>query len=198
MRNALALVSAAYAGIALASFLAISGIGRLIAGIARVPEAVGDFPAGIAEVTQLPTVAAWVAIAASLVALVLPRHADDEGTSRRGAWLAALGIGLGAASVLVFRAVADYIPYTLRPGRILQMGEIVNRLTLGSAITAVCFAAAVVTAILAFRTRAASRFAVIALVVSLGVSASLVVTLRSLSTQYHAVANGRLDIERLR
>jgi hypothetical protein len=192
MKNALTLIAAAHAGIALASFVAVRGIGRLLDDIARQPAAAGDFSAGIVAVAQWPMIAAWIAIAASLVALLLTRRAGAEVRSSRaaGGWLTVLGIVLGAASVLAFRGVADYLSYALKPGRLLYLTEVAERLTPASAITALCAVAAMVSAFLAFRSRAAMRVTVFAVVVSLGVSAAIIVTMRDLRAHYHYTANG--------
>lgn len=99
-------------------------------------------------------------------------------------------MALAAASVFVFRALSSFILNAILPGTASPVPVIMGRLTSASAITAVCFAAAVVMAVLAFRSRAALRVAVFAAVISLGVSAALIVTLRDLSAHYQTIAAG--------
>lgn len=198
MRNILGWISAANAGVALASFLAVRGIDRTMDEVRRVPETVGDVPSVIAAVTQWPLIAAWIAVGVSVVALLLPRRrATAEGHSA-APWFAAAGIAVAAASVLAFRAVADYMAYAAWPGRIVHLPLLVARITPASAVTGLCFAAAVIAAVLAFRARAAMRMHVAAwlIVISLGVSATLVVTLRDLHVRYDDYAHGRRDLSR--
>jgi hypothetical protein len=107
----------------------------------------------------------------------------------RTATLAAIAIGAGIAPVLVFRAAATFIAYgMLPPGE--AVGEMFTRLTSASAVTAFCFAAAAVIAVTALRTRVTKSVAVLAIVVSLGMSAAMLVTLRDMTARFEHVAQG--------
>lgn len=184
MKSAITWISAAHAGVALASFLAVRamvGVFDLVSpfdGTGLGPELMTE----VARAARWPMVAAWVAAAASIVALLLARGAAPEERSRRSAALAAIAIAAGVAAVLAFRTTATFITYgILPPGE--AVGHVFGRLMSASTITALCCAAALVVAVMALRTRATMRLAVVTVVVDLGVSAAVVVMMRDLSAR---------------
>ncbi|HYC87657.1 MAG TPA: hypothetical protein VEO54_00470 [Thermoanaerobaculia bacterium] len=191
MKSAITLISAAHAAIALASFLAVRGLSRALDDIVRVGGGIDTWSEGVSAAARWPLVAAWVAVAASLLALLLARRDVPKDRPMRSAVLAAVAIGAGIAAVFVFREAVTFITQgMLPPGTRPEI--IFGHLTSASAITAVCFAAAILVALLALRMRATMHLAVLAVVVSLGVSATMIVTLRDLSASYDGVAMGRV------
>jgi hypothetical protein len=183
MKSAITLISAAHAAVALASFLAVRGVSRTLDEMSRVGGGIATFSEGIADAARWPLVAAWVAVAASILALLLARRDVPQDRPMRSAALASVAIGAGVAAVFVFREAVTFIGNAmLPPGTTAEI--VLGRLTSASAVTAVCFAAAILVAVLSLRTRVAMRVAVLAVVVSLGVSATMIVTLRDLSLAY--------------
>ena len=192
MKGSISLIAVAHAAVALASLAAVYGVSSAVDGLARHGGGIGDLSAGIAGATRWPTIAAWVAVVASLAALAMMRRreAPEEG-SMRTATLAAIAIGAGIAPVLIFRSTSMFIAYgILPPGE--AVGEVIRTLTWAGAVTALCFAAALAVAVKAFRSRAAMPVALLAVVLSLGVSATMIVTLRDVNARFGAVANGAL------
>jgi hypothetical protein len=183
MKNAMTLISAAHAAVALASFLAVRGVSRTLNEMSRVGGGIATYFDGVENATRWPLIAAWVAVAVSVLALLLARRNEPQERPMRSAALAAVAIGAGIAAVFAFREVVTFIQDGMRPPGTSR--EIVfGHLTSASIITAVCFAAAIQAALLSLRTRVARRVAVLAVVVSLGVSATMIVTLRDLSLTY--------------
>jgi hypothetical protein len=195
----IALVAAVYAGIALASILGVRSFNLTLEEMSRIGGGIRGISEGILEAARLPTAAAWIAAVASFVFLVLAvpaakRQAAEGASARALPWLAALALAAGAAAALLFRAAMEFVATAALPGA--QLGgqspdaAIAARLLSTGVIAAVCFAVAVAVGIVALRSapsRGAFRAAVFALVVSLGVSSALVVTLRSLSDRYERI-----------
>jgi hypothetical protein len=151
-----------------------------------------DFWPGVVAAARWPAAAAWVAVLATVAAMLMLRRTADR-VSHTG-WLAAIAILAGVASVLTFRDAVLFVTTAILPGGVpTPVSEVAPRLTLASAIAAICFVVALAAAIAAFPSREALRFAMIVLVVSLGVSASLAMTLRSFSAQYQVVTKRNLD-----
>ena len=193
MKNAITWISAAHAVVALTSFLAVRGvwhifddIGRRYAGVGTGPELV----AGIAQLARWPMIAACGGAAVSVAALLFARGAAPQERPARTALQAALAIGAGAGSVVVFRAAATFSTAAILPGTAEPLPVIATRLWVASAISAICFAAAALMAVLAFRSRAAMPVTVLAVAISAGASAAMVVTMRDLSARHHSIAHG--------
>ncbi|HUR79367.1 MAG TPA: hypothetical protein VM733_01280, partial [Thermoanaerobaculia bacterium] len=145
MRGTLSLIAAAHATVALASLAAVRGMSRSLDAIARNGGAI-DFWGAAAEAARWPVIAAWIAAGASLVAIVMLRRDTSQERPILTATLAAIAIGAGIAPVLVFRATAMFIAFgMLPPGD--AMGGMFTQLTAASAVTTLCFAAAVVVAL---------------------------------------------------
>ena len=156
---------------------------------------------------RLPIAAAWIAAIASFVLLVLAvpaakRQAAEGGSARALPWLAALALAAGATAALLLRGAMNFVLEAVIPGAQLDgqsiSAAITSRLLSTGVIAAVCFAIAVAVGIVALRSapsRGAFRAAVFALVVSLGVSSALIVTLRDLSGVDEDVLKG--DTKRL-
>jgi hypothetical protein len=192
MRYATSLVAGAYAVLALASLVALRNISGLLEEAARYSGLIVDFWPGVVAAARWPTVAAWIAVLATVAAMLTLRRTADR--SSHTGWLAVIAILAGVASVLTFRAAVRFVTTAILPGGVATpVSEVVPRLTLASVIAAICFVVALAAAIAAFPSRAALRFAMIVLVVSLGVSASLAVTLRSFSAQYQVFTKRNLD-----
>jgi hypothetical protein len=190
MKGTLSLIAGAHAAVALATLMAVRGLSRSLDTAARYGIGAGaDFWGAAAEAARWPIIATWVAVGASLVALTMLRGDAPQQRPMRTATLAAIAIGAGLAAVLVFRASATFIAYgMLPPGE--AVGRTITRLTSASAVTAFCFAAAAVIAVTTLRTRVAKSVAVLAVVLSLGMSAAMLVTLRDMTVRFEHVAQG--------
>jgi hypothetical protein len=190
MKGTLSLIAGAHAAVALATLMAVRGLSRSLDTIDRYG-GIGsiDFWGAAAEAARWPIIATWIAVGASLVALTMLRGDAPQERPMRTATLAAIAIGAGLAAVLVFRASATFIAYgMLPPGQ--AVGRVITRLTSASAVTAICFAAAAVIAVTMLRTRVAKSVAVLAVVLSLGMSAAMLVTLRDMTARFEHVAQG--------
>jgi hypothetical protein len=195
MKSLISLIAAAHAAVALASFFAVRGMSRTIHELEQVGGGIATVSEGVVSSARWPLIAAWIAVVASVLALLLARRNEPQERPVRSAVLAAIAIGAGIAAVFAFREVPALIAYAIiPPGG--PASAIREGLTSASWITALCFAAAIGAAVMALRTRAAMHVAVLAVVVSLGVSATMIVTLRDLSGIYADVLKG--DTERLR
>lgn len=195
MKGLISLIAAAHAVVALASFFAVRGMSRTIHELEQVGGGLGTFSEGVVSSARWPLIAAWIAVVVSFLALLLARRNEPQERPVRSAVLAAIAIGAGIAAVFAFREVPALIVYAMiPPGG--SAGAVLEGVTSASWITALCFVVAIGVAVMALRTRAAMHVAVLAVVVSLGVSATMIVTLRDLSGVYEDVLKG--DTERLR
>ena len=206
---AVTLIAAAYAGVALASFVAMRYFTNVLVEMESRGGGIFAISRGMGEAAQLPLSAAWIAAAASVVAMVFAFLAMRQDTAapsdaHPGRLLATTGLALagGVASVLLFRSAIAFVVAAAIPGaqpagvNASNIEELVsNRLTIASAGIAVCFAVVIVALLLMFRSarpvtpsRPALRMVAIALVLSLGVSTALVVGLRSYSSRSLNVA----------
>lgn len=215
---AVALIAAAYGGVALASFVAMRYFTNVLVEMARLGGGISAISRGMGEAAQLPLSAAWVAAAASVVAMVfaflaMRQNPDAPNDAHPGRLLATSGLALagGVASVLLFRGAIAFVLAAVTPGaqppgvNASNVAEAVsNRMTITSAGIAICFAIAMAQMLLMFRSarpvtpsRAARPVVAVALVLSLGVSAALVVGLRSYSSRSLDVAFHGGSISRL-
>lgn len=206
---AVTLIAAAYAGVALASFVAMRYFTNVLVEMASLGGGIFAISRGMGEAAQLPLSAAWIAAAASVVAMVFAFLAmrQDKGVpsdAHPGRLLTTTGLALagGVASVLLFRSAIAFVVAAAIPGaqpaglNASNITEAVsNRMTLSSAGIAVCFAVVMVSMLRMFRSarrvtpwRPALRMVAVALVLSLGVSTALVVGLRSYSSRSLDVA----------
>jgi hypothetical protein len=199
----IAVIAAAYAGIALAAILAVRSLNQTLVEMARIGGGIRGLSEGILEAARWPAAAAWIAAIASLVILLLAvpaakrQRAEGGGSGRALPWLAAVALAAGAAAVLLFRTAMEFVTAAVFPGA--QLGgqslhaAIASRLLSTEWIAAACCVMAVVVGIVALRaapSRGAFRAAVFSLVLSLGVSSALIVTLRDLSGIYEDVLKG--------
>lgn len=208
----IAFVIAGCAGLALGSFLAVRILMGTFDSMSEAGGGIGAVWFGIWEATQPLLAAAWLAVASALLAgvFVLP-HAKKELTPevderRPGAatfaWLAALAFAAGVAPVLLFRRAVTFVLWAITPeSRVTAVAEAIeNRLRVTATVSACCFLiliVLVVATVLLGRRSHPSRFlfgiAVIALVVSLGLSAVLLVDLPSFMERFREAAlTGRM------
>jgi hypothetical protein len=201
---AVALIAVAYGGVALASFVAVRYFANVLVEMAEHGGGIASISLGMGEAAQLPLSAAWIAAVATVVAMLFAFPAmwrtpglSSDARPGRLFWTAGLALAGGVASVLLFRGAMAFVLKAITPGaqppgmNATNMPELVNnRLTMTSAGIAVCFAIVIVTMLLMFRpvrpatpSRASLRLVAVALVVSLGVSTTLVVGLRSYSSR---------------
>ena len=190
MKSAITLISAAHAAVALASFVAVRGVSSTLDGIRRMGGGIGDYSAGVADAVRWPLIAAWIAVGVSLLALLVARRNGPQERPVRTVALAAVAIGAGVAAVFTFRGLTTFITTAMLPPGATGVME---RLTAAAAITVVCFVAALLVAVMSLRARATMSVAVLAVVVSLGVSATMIVTLRDVSATYQSIAAGDLS-----
>lgn len=189
MKGSISLIAGAHAAVALASFVAVRGMSRTLVEVKELGRAIDTVSEGVVAAARWPLVAAWLAVGVSLVVLLLARRDEPQERPVRSVVLAAVAIGAGIAAVFAFRTVPDVILHAMiPPGG--PASAVAQGLTSASWITALCFAAATAAAVMALRTRAAMHVAVLAVVVSLGVSATMIVTLRDLSGVYEDALKG--------
>jgi hypothetical protein len=206
--GAVAVIAAAYGGVALASFMAVRYFANALTDMSRFGGGIASLSLGMGEAAQLPLSATWIAAAATVVAMLFVFPAMRQGTGAAsdagpGRLLATTGVALvaGVIPVLLFRGAIAFVLTMAAPGaqpRGVDIGgEVRARLTMASAGSAICFAVIVALMLLMFRqvrratpSRAALRVVVVALVLSLGVSTALVVGLRSYSSRSLGVARG--------
>lgn len=184
MKGSVSLIAGGHAAVALGSFVAVYGLSRSLDGLARYGgTGFPDFLEAVVSAARWPMVAAWIAVGVSLLALLMLRGAPAPQERSPGtAVLAAVAMGAGVAAVLIFRTTATFIAYGhLPPG--VAVGQTFRSLTSAGAMTALCFAAAVAVAVMARRACVTKRVTVLAVVLSLGVSAAMIVTLRDLSAR---------------
>ncbi len=184
MKSAMTWIAGAHAAMALGALIAVFGVSRSLDEIQRFG-GIGfpDVLQGIADAARWPIAAAWIAAGMSLVALVMLRRGSTPNlTSARTILLAAIAIAASVTAVLVFRGTAAFIAYGhLPPGA--AVGWTFRALTFATAAAALCFAAAASVTITARRARVSMRAAIFAIVISLGVSTAMIVTLRDLSAR---------------
>jgi hypothetical protein len=200
----IALLAAAYAGVALASSVAGWMFSRTLHEMARTGGGIGAVSFGIWQATRVPLSAGWIAVAATAVALLLAvLTARDKMPPARPAlvaWVAALAVAAGTIAVLLFRGSIAFVLAAITPGAqpawlagTSIADAIETRMLVGVAGSALCFLVVMALMIATIRHRSASRrVMLIVLVLSLGVSAGLVANLRSYSDRWRDVAlNGR-------
>ena len=196
MKSVITLVAAAHAAVALASFVAVRGVSRTLEDIARQGGGIATFSEGMVDATRWPLIAAWIAAGVSVAALLVARrNATQDRRPVRSAALVAIAIGAGVGGVLVFRGIVTFLTHAITPPG-ASPAVVLGRVTSASWITALCFAAAIAVALVSLRTRATMGVAVLAVVISLGVSAAMIVTLRDLSAVHEDVLQG--DLRRFR
>lgn len=207
--TSVALIAIGYAAMALSSFLAVRMLIATFDDMAVSGGGIRAVSTGIWQATQLPLAAAWAAIVISALAagVALPRLAAHAPAAERrrqvlfGA-LAVLAVAGGLVPVVLFRRTIAVIMREITPGTSSASGVqiIASQLTTTAILSALCFGVVAVLLIATLRVARrsdlsphASLATAMALVLSLGVSAALVVNLSSSSTRFRDIAlNGRL------
>jgi hypothetical protein len=189
MKGSISLIATAHAAVALASFVAVRAVSRAMDGLTRQGGGLGDLSEGITDAARWPMMAAWIAVGASLITLLMLRRTAPRDRPVLTAVLSAIAISASVAAVFVFRATTTFVAYGILPPGV-GASAIFGRLTAASAITALCFAGAIAVAVMARRSRVTMSVAVLAVVVSLGVSVTMIVTLRDVSAQFQSIAAG--------
>ncbi len=201
----LSLLAVAYAGVALASCFALWTINRTLQEMAVTGGGIGAIAFGIWQAARLPLASAWIAMAATLLALAIALLSSrGDALSPRAKnlwWMAGIAVAAGVSAVLAFRGTVAFIMSAILPGRQPwwltgdSVGNAIYTRLLGAGVvSALCVLVALVLAVVSFRRGAAPRRAVVAvLVVSLGVSVAMVASLGSISSRFRGVALGSSD-----
>lgn len=205
----LAIIITGCGGLALGSFLAVRIFMGVLEEMSRIGGGIASVSLGIWQATQPLLAAAWLALVSTLLAsvFVLPRAwkewkerttvAGEQGPRASFAWLVALALAAAVTPVLLFRKAMTFVLWVVTPP--LQVSSvpeaIANRLQVTATVSACCLvvliALLVMTVLLARRSGPSRLFfgiTVIALVASLGLSAALVVNLRSFANGYRVAA----------
>ena len=207
----IALLAAGYAGLALASFVAVGILKSAFAGMALQGGGIATVRFSIWRATEPVLVAAWMTVVITLLAgtflwrgVPKPLAAAVASPPRAStfAFLAVLALAVGVAPVLVARRTITLILWAISPRA--HMGSIKptlipqaidSRLLLTATVSVCCFlmlAAILVVTILLARRSCASRgvFAItaVALVASLGLSTVLAAKIHTFSNRYRTGA----------
>lgn len=211
----IAFVIVSCASLALGSFFSVRIFMGVFEDMSRVGGGISAVWLGIWQATQPTLAAAWLAILIALLAsvFVLPR-ARKELTSMAGARrphaaifasLAVLALVVGVTPALLFRRAVTFVLWAITPSaHVSSVSQtIATRLLVTATVSACCFLiliALVVMTVLLARRSSPSRLlfviTVFALVASLGLSAALVVNLRSFSNRFRVAAlTGQMSAE---
>lgn len=210
--TSVALIAVGYAAMALSSYFAVRMLIATFDDMAVSGGGIRTVSTGIWQATQLPLASAWAALFISALAagVALPRiarrdpAAENPQRTRRALFgaLSVLAVAGGLVPVVLFRRAIAVVMREVMPGTGSASGAqiIASQLTTTAVLSALCFAVAAVLVIATLRvarrpdlSRHASPVTAMALVLSLGVSAALVVNLSSSSTRFRDIAlNGRL------
>jgi len=208
------------AGLALGSYFAVRIFTRTFDDMRRVGGGIAAVDFGVWQATQPILAAAWFAIVLTLFAIVfvLPRAKKELATTvyaqnahpARFVLLALLVFALGFAPVLLFRRAIVCVFFAITPrahaagipaGSVSQ--SVANCLWVAATLNAcgvlILIALVVFTVLLAQRsnpTRSLLVITVFALIVNLGLTAALVVSLTSFSNRFRTAAlTGRISSE---
>lgn len=193
----LPLLAVAWAGVALASCFALWSVSRTIAELGRAGGGISYLSFGMWQAARLPLASAWIAAAATLLAIAIALRAavDQPEHSARSWWIGGAAVAAGVAAVLAFRGAVAFILQAVVPGHEASWGgrslpDAISARLLGAGVaSALCFLIAIALAVVAFRRGAAALRSVVAvLVVSLSVSAILAMSLGSFSTRLRVTA----------
>lgn len=191
----LSLLAVAYAGVALASCFALWSIRSTFEELAKEGGGIGTISFGFWQAARLPLAAAWIAGAATLLALIIALRADAPSTNAKSAWwTGGVAIAAGVAAVLAFRGVVEFSLDAMLPGRQpwwLTGGSagyaIHSRLVGAVAVSALCFLGALALAVMTLRRGETPQRGVVAvLVASVVVTSALVAGLQSYSSRFRA------------
>lgn len=206
-----ALIAVGYAAMALSSYLAARMLIATFADMAVSGGGIRTLSTGIWQATQLPLASAWAAVVISALAvgIALPRIAahDRRAEPAQRKWrvlfavLAVLAVTGGLVPVVLFRRAIAVVMREVMPdtSSASRVQIIASQLTTTAGLSALCFAVVAVLIIATLRVARRSDLSshaplvtAMALVLSLGVSAALVVNLSSSSTRFRDIAlNGR-------
>ena len=204
-----ALLAAAWAGVALASSVALWMFRGTLDELKRLGGGFATVLFGISQAARVPLASAWIAVAATTIALFFVlRTARNEPQPARSAlapWLPGLAVAAAVGGVLLFRGTITFVIAAMTPGAQpappagMSLGEMVYaRIFTAGMGSVLCFLAAMVLLFAAIRRGSASRPVVVAaLVVSLVVSAILITNLRRYSNAWRDLEQGRVRIQAL-
>jgi hypothetical protein len=196
---AIPLIAAAYGGVALASGVAVWMFSRTLEEMARLGGGISSIAFGFWQAARVPLSASWIALAATLLAVLFvalsARNEPHPAPAPFAPWLAALTAAAGVGAVLLFRGAMAFVLELSIPGAspALLGGRsaseaVAMRLLSAGAGSAVCFAAAIALMIATLRRGGApGRVVVAMLVVSLIVPTALVVNLGTYSDRWRGV-----------
>ena len=204
----LSLLAVGYGGVALATAFSMWTMLRVLGEMAESGGGIASYSFGVWQAMRMPLAAAWIAAAATLLALVLAaRSMRDERPAAHAKsvwWIGGLAVLAGVMPLIAFRGAVAFILDIMRPGyqpswmiRRLTMVEVTYGSFAGAGLAgAVCFLIALALAVRILRHGAAPRRMVVAmLVVSLVASAVLITELRAYSSRWQGIATGRQPIE---
>ena len=192
-------VAAGCAGIALASFFAVRQFTGVVDEISRSGRVLPEITYGIWHASLLPMSAAMAAAIVTAIALLLllatPSKPADPSPRVSRLWVVALALACGSAAVWLFRDAMHFVSDVIVPGSRHAIGvasipdAILTRLFQASLGSAVCFLVALTLAAVMMRKpgRATSAVAIVALVLTLAVSAAFAAGLREYSGYHRSV-----------
>ena len=190
----LSLLAVAYAGVALASCFALWTIRGTFEELARQGGGIGARSFGFWQAARVPLASAWIAVAATLLALAIAFVSRREEEPATPWWQGGVAIAAGVTAVLVFRDMVEFAIDAVIPGRQpwwltgpVSGYAINSRVVSAGAISAFCCAVALTLAVMMLRRGAPSRRMVVTmLIASVVVSATLVAGLQSYTSRFHA------------
>ena len=188
---------------ALASWAGVRMFAAVFEEVTASGGGIGAISSGIWESAQLPLTAAWIAVIASFVAVTFLRWfavdpiSEGGGRSRPAAVGLLLGVALiiGLAPLIAFRPAAAFVLRAITPGTAIPPARVMNYLLAYEMTTAVCFLVMIGIVVALGRisrgtttSQPVALMVVLALMLTVTVSAFTAAGLRATSERFHDVA----------
>lgn len=190
---------------ALASWLGVRMFAAVFRDVTANGGGIGAISSGIWESAQIPWTAAWIALIASFVAAMFlgvlfggDQTATDDRRSRPLAvgLLMTAGLVFGLAPLLAFRPAIAFVWRAITPGTAIPAARVLNYLLAYEVTTAACFLAmiGIVVALSRMSRRSitpqpVAPMIILALLLTVAVSATTAARLRTTSARFHEVAH---------